>query len=360
MNLTDKFGIGIVGCGTIADVHAETIQRLAKAQLVSVYSRNLSNARRVGQKFNVTWRDNWEEFINDDQIDIVSICTPSGTHLDYGKLVAEAGKHVVVEKPIEVTLERGKQLIDVCSDNHVKLAVIFQNRFQPEVQQMKRRIDAGELGDIFLGDAYIKWFRTQEYYDSAQWRGTYALDGGGVLINQAIHTIDLLLWIMGEVETIYAEIGTFTHERIEGEDTAVAVLRFQNGALGVIEGSTSIRPANARRLEIHGKNGTAILTGDALSFFGEGSSQSKSITNQKSPEKSGASSPLQDFSIAPHEKQFEAIVDALDQDKIPPVSGKESLVSLVIILAIYESAKKGHPVTLTEFIKSKLGQLWKV
>lgn len=343
MRLDKKFGMGIVGCGTIAYVHAEAIQRINGADLISVYSRNRDHAERLGRKFDVMAHDNWEDFIQDDRLEIVTVCTPSGTHLDYGRLIAEEGKHVVVEKPIEVTLDRGKQLIDVCKRHGIKLAVVFQNRFIPDVIRMKKTIDDGELGKIFLGDATIKWFRTQDYYDRVGWRGTFALDGGGVLINQAIHTIDLLQWMLGKVESIYGQIGTFTHDRIEGEDAAVVCLRFQSGAMGIIEASTSVQPAMDRRLEVHGERGSAILNGNSLRVLGNGFSQ-PNIVNSNDSGKSGASSPLQNFSVEPHQNQFEAIIDAIRIDNSPPVSGEESLESLAIVLAIYESARRCLPV----------------
>jgi predicted dehydrogenase len=262
-------------------------------------------------------------------------------------LGALTGKHVVVEKPIEVTLDRAKQLIDVCKTNGVKLAVIFQNRFTPNVQKLKNQLDKGAIGDIFLGDAYIKWFRKQSYYDSAAWRGTFILDGGGALINQAIHTIDLLQWIMGEVESVYGQVGTFTHDGIEGEDTAVAVLRFCSGALGVIEGSTSVQPALARRLEIHGTKGTAVLNNDLFTIQ-TGKDTDKQQKNASSS--GGAASPLQGYSLVPHQKQFEVIVDAIKNDTQPPLSGQEAMKSLAIVLAVYESSNTNQPVFLKEFI----------
>jgi predicted dehydrogenase len=344
-----KFGFGIVGCGTIASVHAEAIRQLPYAELVSVYSRNLENAKRLGQKFNVNSSNDWSTFISDPQIDVVSVCTPNGTHLDFGQRIAEAGKHVIVEKPIEVTLERGRQLIEICAKHNVKLAVIFQNRFLPDVIHMKTAIDAGEVGKIFLGNAYVKWHRTQAYYDSAKWRGTFELDGGGVLINQAIHTIDLLQWLLGKVETIYGQIGTFTHASIEGEDTAVATLRFENGALGVIEASTSVQPAMDRRLEIHGEKGTAILTGNSFRLLGAAFSQQENADSTETGA-SGAASPLQNFTAEPHRRQYEAILEAISQNQTPPVAGEESLESLAIVSAIYESAKQKRPIYLPELI----------
>ncbi|MGH7602319.1 MAG: Gfo/Idh/MocA family protein, partial [bacterium] len=309
-NHNKKLGVGIVGCGTVASVHAEAIRQLPNAELVSVYSRNLDNAMRLSQKFNVAASSNWEEFIGDERLEIVSVCTPSGTHLDYGQRIAEAGKHVVVEKPIEVTLERGKLLIEACKKNDVKLAVIFQNRFLSDVIRMKAAIAAGGLGKIFLGDAYVKWHRTQAYYDSAKWRATFELDGGGVLINQAIHTIDLQQWLLGKVETVFGQIGTFTHTGIEGEDTAVATLRFENGALGVIEASTSVQPGMDRRLEIHGEKGTAILAGNSFRLLGAEFSRTENASPNE-PSARGASSPLQNFTAEPHKRQYEAILNAI-------------------------------------------------
>ena len=343
----NKMGIGIVGCGTISDIQAQAILESDKTELISVYDMNLNNAKRVGKKYGVSYFTDWDLFVNNEALDIVSICTPNGNHFDNGKFAADAGKHVIVEKPIDVTVERGKKLNDVCEKNGVKLAVIFQNRYLDSVQQMKRVIDSGKLGKIFHGSAYIKWFRTQEYYDSGEWRGTLALDGGGVLINQAIHTIDLLQWIMGDVETVFGQTGTFTHKHLEGEDNAAAVLKFKSGAFGVIEGSTSVLPAMDRRLEIHGEKGTAILNGDNVSIL-IGESQDKQ--DEVEAKSSGAASPLAGFSIVPHKKQFEAIVDAIQNNEQPPVSGSDSLKSLAIVQAVYKSSKTGLPVKMSELL----------
>ena len=262
-------------------------------------------------------------------------------------LSAKAGKHVVVEKPIEVTLQRGNKLVQVCEENGVALAVILQNRFLYEVITMKKMVADGGIGKLFLADAAVKWFRDQLYYDSAQWRGTFALDGGGVLINQAIHTIDLLQWIVGEVDTVFGQIGTYTHELIEGEDTAVATLCFTNGALGIIEASTSIIPARDRKIEIHGEKGTLVLDGNSLKMLDNTSSQQDlKVTETKGG--SGAASPMQNVSFELHQRQFEAIFDSLRSGDQPPVSGKESMKSLAIIEGIYLSAKKGLPVKISD------------
>lgn len=341
--------IGIVGIGTIAGIHAQALQASEKGELHAVYSRSEENARKLGDQYNVGWYTDWDAFISDPELDAVSICTPSGNHLDYGELAARAGKHVIVEKPIEVTLERANRLIRICEENGVALAVIYQSRFVPEIRALKKELDEGVIGNLFMGDARIKWFRGQDYYDSGAWRGTYALDGGGVLINQAIHTIDLLQWFMGDVESICGYKGTMTHERLEVEDNAVAVIRFRSGAIGVIQGSTSIQPAQPRHIELHGSKGTIILHGDDVSIL---TADKASAEQEKKSSAAGASSPLAGFSPDPHRYQFEAIADAIRKGEEPPVTGKDSLRSLAIVLAIYRSSESDLPVNMDNLLKS--------
>jgi predicted dehydrogenase len=341
-----KFKVGIVGVGTIADIHAQAIRRSSGLEICSFYSRNKERAKSAGEKYHKKWTTDWENFIFDTDLDVVSICTPNGNHMDYGIKGAKAGKHVIVEKPIEVNLARARKLINTCQEQGVKLAVIYQSRFTPSIMWMKEQINKGIIGNLFMGDAYIKWFRSQEYYDSGEWRGTLALDGGGVLINQAIHTIDVLQWLMGGVKSLFAQIDTFTHDRLEGEDNAVAALRFHNGAIGVIEGSTSIKPAQARKIEIHGSKGSAILDGDEVKILLDNKILTPPNEEEKKQEATGSSSPLAGFSIEPHKNQFEAIAEAISKDKEPPVTGRESLDSLAIVMAIYESSKSNKVIDL--------------
>ena len=189
----------------------------------------------------------------------MTIGTPSGAHMEPAVAAAEAGKHVIVEKPLEITLKRCDAIIASCEKNNVKLSAIFPSRFHDSSIELKRAVDAGRFGRLTLGDAYVKWFRTQAYYDSGAWRGTWELDGGGALMNQAIHSVDLLTWLMGPVVEITAHMATLAHERIAVEDTAVATLRFANGALGVIEASTAAYPGYLKRIEIHGSEGSAAM-----------------------------------------------------------------------------------------------------
>jgi len=343
--MTKNIKIGIIGIGTIADVHAVAIKASSNMELLSAYSRNKEKAKSFAEKYNIRCFTDWNEFIQDSELDAVSICTPNGTHLDIGKKAAEAKKHVIVEKPIEVTLERAQQLINACNDNDVQLAIIYQSRFMDNMQELKDLIDNNGLGKLFMGDAYVKWYRSQAYYDSGAWRGTLKLDGGGVLINQAIHTIDLLQWFMGDVETIFGQTGTFTHN-LECEDNVVATLRYKNGALGVIQASTSVQPSQSRKIEIHGEKGSVLIDGDTvkISMVNEGPIEDKSLKNELSA--SGSSSPLDGFSFEPHKRQFEAIAKAIQNNKNPPVSGEESLKSLAIVLAVYESAKKNAKILM--------------
>ena len=339
--MSKKLKIGILGCGTISSVHAQALKETKNAEAVSAFSRNQENLKRITKEYSLTGYTSLDDFLNDTSIDAVTICTPSGTHLDFAKKAAIAGKHVIIEKPIEVTLERAKKIIEVCKANNVCLAVIYQNRFLSDIVKMKQAIEDGRIGKIFMADAYIKWYRSQEYYNSAIWRGTMNLDGGGVLINQAIHTIDLLIWLAGDIKSVFANVGTFTHRDIEGEDNAVAVLRFTSGAIGVIEGSTSVVPAFKRKIEIHGEKGTAILDGDSFKLL-----QTEEAINKEEVKQSnrGGSSPLAGFSVEPHKKQFEQISNAILNDKKVAVSGEDSLKSLSVVKAIYESSNKNKNV----------------
>ncbi len=353
MTVKNKLRIGIVGCGVIADIQAQAIRKSRNTELVSAFSRSKKNAHSFGEKYKIPRSTDWEQFISDPDMDAVSICTPNGNHLDYGEKAARAGKHVIVEKPIEVTLKRAKRLIDVCKGEGVQLAVIFQSRFMPQIQNLKQQLDNNVIGKLFMGDAYIKWFRSQEYYDSGVWRGTLKLDGGGALINQSIHTIDLLQWFMGDVESIYGQTGTFTHDNLEGEDNAVATLRFKNGAIGVIEGSTSVQPSRSRRIELHGENGSATVDDDSVKIqLAEGETDKENNAGAAKKTGAGSSSPLAGFSIDPHKDQFDAIAEAVEKNENPPMAGEESIKSLAIVLAIYESSKTNLPVVLDDFMNA--------
>jgi predicted dehydrogenase len=354
MSKKGGYGIGIVGCGMIADFHAQAIEAMKGGHLACVFSRSKANADRVAGAYNCASYQDYKAFLAHPGLDIVAIATPSGAHLEPCVQAAEAGKHVICEKPLEVTLERVDRMIRSCKDNGVMLAGIFPRRFSEATAVFKKAVDSGRLGQITLADAYIKWYRTQEYYDSGDWRGTWLLDGGGALMNQSIHTIDLLYHLAGEVESVCAYADLTIHKGIETEDNAVAIVKFKNGALGVIEGSTSCFSATGHPAEVQ-------LCGSAGSIFMRDNSftvwdfKKKWPSDKKNREKfrpatgaagAGAADPKAiDFSG--HLKNFEDAVRALKAGKKPLIDGSEARKSIEIILAIYRSALKGgKPVQL--------------
>ena len=268
-------------------------------------------------------------------------CLPSSYHGEYGIKAAVSGKHVVVEKPIDIRLTQARRLIEACRHYQVKLSVIFQNRFTPAAQKMRKAIDQGLLGKLILGDAYVKWYRSPDYYRSNAWRGTKSIDGGGALMMQAIHTIDLLQWLMGGVKSVTGFIKTSLHQ-IESEDLGVAAVEYRNGAVGVIEGSTAIHPGFKERIEIHGEKGSIILEGGNIKEWKvEGCNESDYVEEQKIVYGS-TSSPA--ISHVNHKAQLQNIVAAIQNRGEPLVNGEEGLKSIQIVLGIYESSEKGQRV----------------
>jgi UDP-N-acetyl-2-amino-2-deoxyglucuronate dehydrogenase len=299
-----------------------------------------------------------EQLLARPDIDVVSVCVPSGNHAEVGIRVAEAGKHVVVEKPVEVTLEAADRLIEACRRNGVKLAVISQHRFDPGMVELRRLVDDGRLGRLILGDAIIKWYRTQQYYDGAGWRGTWALDGGGALMNQGVHYVDLLQWIMGPVERVFARCRVAAHERIEVEDVAVAVLSFAGGAVGVLQASTAVYPGLPERLEITGTGGTAIVQEGRLRVCelkdekGETSPYGAKLSDHgDGPAEGGAADPAA-ISHAGHRAQIADLLEAIETGREPQIDGREARRPLEIILAVYESARTGVDVPLPAAVSS--------
>lgn len=344
------YGFGIIGCGMISDFHATAISELEHGQLVGVSSRNADNAKRLTDKYNVDGYSDYNEMLKRSDLDIVCICTPSGAHLEPAIATAEAGKHVVVEKPLEITLQRCDEIIQACDESSVQLCAIFNSRFTEGAELVKSTIESGRFGKLTLGDAYIKWFRSQEYYDSGGWRGTWNLDGGGALMNQSIHAIDLLQYFMGPVKSVQAFTDTLAHERIEVEDVAVAALRFQNGALGVIEGTTAAYPGMFKKTEICGTQGTAILEEEDIvkwEFHPElpEDNEIREKFAQQTDTGGGASDPRA-INHANHRRQLENLINGLENDASILVDGREGRKAVEIILAIYQSSREGRIVEL--------------
>lgn len=345
-----SFGFGLVGLGLIADFQAKAIQALTKGKLVACYSRSQKKAKEFGQKYGCHGYADMTQFLAHPGLEIVSICTPSGAHLEPALQAAEAGKHLVIEKPLEITLERCDSIIQACEQHQVKLTGIFQSRFSEVVHVIKQNLDQGRFGQLVLGDAYVKWYRSQQYYDEGGWHGTRKFDGGGALMNQSIHAIDLLQWLMGPVESVSAFAGTLGHERIEVEDAAVAALRFKNGALGVIEGATAIYPGFMKKIEICGTRGSVVLEEDVLKTwsFTEKQEEDGALLEKfgaKTRTGGGAADPAA-ISFLGHQRQFEDFVEALETGRQPFVNGVEARKAVEIILAIYQSAREGRQIAL--------------
>ena len=347
-----SYGFGIIGLGLIADFHAKAIQAISgsKGTLVACCSRSQEKAKVFADKYNCRGYADLRSFLAHPGLDIVSICSPSGAHLDTAVAAAEAGKHVIVEKPLEITPERCDRIIEACDRAKVSLGGIFQSRFSEVAGLVKSTLEQGRFGTLVLGDAYVKWFRSQEYYDGG-WHGTRALDGGGALINQSIHAIDLLQWFMGPVESVQAYTGTIGHERIEVEDNGVAALRFRNGAFGVIEGSTAVYPGFLKRIEISGTKGSMVLEEETLKTweFAESAPGDEEIRKKHGAdaESGGGASDPAAISFQGHRRQFEEFTTALDEGRPPLVDGPEAKKAVEIIQAIYTSAKKSKPVQLS-------------
>lgn len=334
---------GIVGGGMIGSVQAVAIEQINGANLVAVCGRDEARTADFAAKFGCKGYTDYDQFLRHPGLQVVNICTPSGTHADLGIRAAEAGKHVLTEKPIETTLEKADALIAACDKAGVKLGVIFQSRFLPAVQRIKRAVDEGRLGKLMVGDALVKWYRAPEYYAPGTWRGTLKMDGGGALINQAIHTVDLLRWMMGSAESAFAMKAALRYPHIEAEDTLVGTVKFQNGALGMIQATTSAKPGFKRRLEISGERGTVILDGDAISVW--------AIDDEDA--NLGEAEQLTDGSANPaaisnegHRRQIEDMMHAVLENRAPMIDGREGRKSLELVVALYAAANEGKPVKL--------------
>lgn len=347
MSEEKTYGFGIVGAGMIASVHAEAIRATPGAELVAVLGRNAARATLLGEKYGVPAYTDLEQFLLQPGLDVVNVCTPSGQHAAVGVRVAQAGKHLIVEKPLDISLQAADRLIEACQAAGVKLAVISQRRFEPDVQRLKQAIEQNRFGPLVLGDTIIKWYRTQQYYDSATWRGSYELDGGGALMNQGVHYVDLLQWMMGPVRSVQALTRTATHN-IEVEDIALALLTFENGAVGVLQASTAVYPGLLERLEISGRNGTVVLEGGKIktwAFQDEENVPLQVVEGTTGTGGSGATDPAA-ITIVGHTSQVSDMVAALREGREPAINGQAARKPLEIILAVYRSAREGREVTL--------------
>lgn len=345
-----EIGFAIIGTGFISNIHAEAISQIPKANLVAIASIDEGGVKKFANQYNVRPYLDHLEMLQREDIDIVCICTPSGLHGDIAMDALRYGKHVIIEKPMEISLEKADQIINFANEAGLKVAVVSQHRFDPSVIQVKSQIDSGRLGKLVMAEIAVNWYRTQDYYDNGQWRGTWKMDGGGVLMNQSIHTIDLMQYFMGPVESVYALVDTLAHERIEVEDVAAAVVRFKNGALGTISCTTAAYPGYSNRLELFGSNGSAVIDADQLTHLYFKDSENGGVPVNDAPRENdenptGAANPMAIKSDA-HRLQFEDMIDSIQTNREPQVNGYEGRKPLEIILAIYKSAREGKSIHL--------------
>jgi predicted dehydrogenase len=349
--MTDKLGFAIIGCGMISEFQAKAIGALPDARVVGFFDTVPEMAQRRAAEFASRAYPTIEELLADRSVQAVSICTPSGTHMEPAVQAARAGKHVMVEKPIEITLDRVDAIIRACRESGVTLGAIFPRRFEGSSRVVKDAIERGRFGRIALADVYIKWYRSQDYYDKGGWRGTWKFDGGGALMNQGIHGIDLLQWLLGGIREVWALTATLGHERIEVEDTAVAAVRFANGALGAIEGTTCSWPGAKIRIEIGGTNGSVVVEDEAVlswRFQDEGPADEE-VRKKYGPRENlsggGAGDPRA-ISFEGHWVQFEDFVRAIRTGGKPYCGGEDARAAVAVITSIYRSAQEGRKVAI--------------
>ncbi|MCM8535329.1 MAG: Gfo/Idh/MocA family oxidoreductase [Lentisphaeraceae bacterium] len=341
------FKFGVVGAGMISQFHAKAFEAMPNAELVAIFDRNGERAEAFAKENNCAAYADINEFVAHD-MDFVTICTPSGAHMDPAIVAANAGKHVIVEKPLDVTTEKIDAMLEACAKNNVQLIGVLPRRFNESTKIFKKAIEDGRFGKIVLADAYVKWWRTQEYYDSGAWRGTWALDGGGALMNQSIHTIDLLIHLMGDVKSVCAFAGLEAHKDIEVEDVAVAIVEFQNGARGVIQGSTACwsKEGHPAQVQISGDAGSAFMVDDKFSVweFKDEKPEDAQVLKQygvgAEEGGAGAADPSA-ISFEWHQRNFEEAIQAVEEGRPSITGGVEGRRAVEVICAIYKSAKNG-------------------
>jgi len=342
--------VGLIGAGNISDTHARAAAAIPGVTIAGVYAPTREHAQRLAAAHGGAASDSLDALLDRRPLDLVIIGSPSGLHAEHGIAAARRGIHVLVEKPIDVSATRADALVAEADRAGVRLGVIFQDRLKPDVERTRALITDGCLGRPMLATAQVKWYRPPEYYRGSQWRGTQSLDGGGALMNQGVHTVDLLLWLFGPVHRVFGRTATLRHQ-IEVEDTAVAVLEFENGALGTLEAATSAYPGYPRRLELTGSQGTLVIDGDrlaAIDLTGPGgnakaSAEQPDSANASAERPVASSSPIVADASA-HQRVIEDFIRAIETGGRPCCDGREGRQSVALIETIYRSSRTGQPV----------------
>ena len=330
------FHVGLIGGGNISATHARAARALSGVEIAAVYGTNAEKVQGLSREHGGKPYGDFAAFLAHRPMDLVIIGSPSGLHATEGIAAAKQGLHVLTEKPIDIGASRADELIEATDRAGVKLGVIFQDRMKPHIRQLKDWIDGRVLGKALLVDARVKWYRPPEYYANSRWRGTLGLDGGGALINQGIHTIDLLLWLLGDVSQVQAQTATELHS-IEAEDTATAILRFASGALGLFHATTAAYPGYPRRVEISGTEGTVILEHDQIIAADLRKAPEGARIAPRDENQSASSAVVSDF--RGHQAVIEDFLSAIQKNTVPACDGREGRRSLALVEAIYRAAR---------------------
>ncbi|MGC9316556.1 MAG: Gfo/Idh/MocA family protein [Armatimonadota bacterium] len=336
----DKIGFGIIGCGVISGTHRKAIEEVDAAELVACCDIVEEKAKALAEEAGIG--DNYyrdlEDMLERDDLHAVCVCTPSGMHSEQAITAANAGKHILCEKPLDVTLKKIDDMIAAADRNNVKLAGVFQRRTYDSTKRVREAVRTGKLGKLVLGDCYQKYFRSHEYYASGDWRATWELDGGGALMNQGVHGIDLIIHLMGPVARVTA-IARRLVRNIAVEDTAVALLEYENGALGVLEGTTSVTPGYGCKVEIHGDNGTIGLSGDNITMWDIPGEEEEGAAEEGAGE--GTAADPTALTATGHVAHVQDLCEAIMEDREPAIPGHEARKAVEVIKAIYKSSREG-------------------
>ena len=331
------FHIGLTGGGNITETHARAARAIPGVTIAAIHGTNAEKITSLCQEHGGAPYRDFDAFLQHRPMDLVVIGSPSGLHATQGVAAARHGLHVLTEKPIDTSTANADALIEAARKSKVQLGVIFQDRLKPQIRKLKSWIDQGLLGKILFVDARVKWYRPPEYYANSRWRGTFALDGGGAVINQGVHTVDLLLWLLGDVVRVQARTATVLH-KIEAEDTAAAIFEFTSGALGIFHATTAAYPGYPRRVEITGSEGTVILEHDRIIAANLRNTPPDFAESAALDQNQSASSAaVSDF--RGHQAVVEDFLEALQQNRAPACDGPEGRRSLALIEAIYRAAK---------------------
>ncbi|MGE7272673.1 Gfo/Idh/MocA family protein [Brevibacillus panacihumi] len=337
----------IVGCGHISKKHVEAIRNIPEAKLLAVCDTVEERLNEFQQLYGIRGYRSLETMLqNEPEIHVVNICVPTGLHAKLAIQIAKAKKHVIVEKPIALSVQDADEIIQTCEENGVKLSVVHPNRFRPAIMALQNAKVQGLFGKISHVNATVRWNRNQAYYDQAAWRGTKGMDGG-VLMNQAIHNLDLLLWLIGPVSEVQAYAATRLRD-IEAEDVVTATVKFDDGALGIIEAATTIYPKNYEEsLSIFGETGTAVISGPTANWIKHWDLASYQKEQTESLIERVQANP---YGISGHEQIIRDMVEAIKFDRSPIVSGEDGREALRLVLAIYKASEKGSAVKLAEIV----------